>query len=515
MVVETSSSRNQRVKNVVAGKSNHENPGDLKLKPNPFEIDSLWMLWLLYLGFFLMVIFGNIREFYDKTLTKLGYRHNDMLPPKGYAPLFNLSEYFWLRWAFQRARDCFERPICSVPGGRFQVMERYSDNENASFKYTGKQIDCLNLSSYNYLGFGECSGPVIDMVAQSIKQYGTSTASSQLEAGSIDVIKQLEAQIATFVGKPAAMIFAMGYATNSTTIAALSGGKGTLIISDALNHYSLVCGCRDSGSVIRVFKHNDPDDLEKILRDSIVHGQPRTRRPWKKILIVCEGIYSMEGYICRLPEIIALKKKYKAYLYVDEAHSIGAIGPTGRGVCEHWGVDTNDVDLLMGTFTKSFGSVGGYIAGSEELIAYLRVTSYGSVYATAMSPPCAKQALEALRLIMGEDGTDQGRQRILRLRSNSNMFRKGMEDMGFIVCGDEDSPIVPVMMYSPSLLTAMSRMLLERGIALVIVGFPVTPLLLGRVRFCISANHTEQDLREALKIIGDIGDRLGCRFLEK
>lgn len=187
---------------------------------------------------------------------------------------------------------------------------------------------------------------------------------------------------------------------------------------------------------MRVFQHNDPADLERVVREAIVYGQPRTHRPWRKILILVEGIYSMEGEVLRLPEIIAIKQKYNCYLYVDEAHSIGALGATGRGIVEYWGCDPADVDILMGTFTKSFGSVGGYIAGSRQLIRYLRQTrrvigsvsiritlffrSFGQRYAAAMAPACAQMALAALRHIQ----TTEGKKRIDALRRNSNYFRE-------------------------------------------------------------------------------------------
>jgi serine palmitoyltransferase len=189
------------------------------------------------------------------------------------------------------------------------------------------------------------------------------------------VHEELEREVAAFVGKPAAIVFGMGFATNSLTLPALMRGKGSLIISDALNHASIVAGVRGSGARVKVFRHNEPEHLERVLRAAIAEGQPRTHRPWTKILVVVEGIYSMEGEICRLPEIVAIKKKYRAYLYLDEAHSIGALGAGGRGVCEHLGVDPADVDILMGTFTKAFGSCGGYIAGDEQLIQYLRTVS--------------------------------------------------------------------------------------------------------------------------------------------
>jgi len=166
----------------------------------------------------------------------------------------------------------------------------------------------------------------------------------------------------------------------------------------------------------------------------------------------------------------------------------------------------------MGTFTKAFGSVGGYIASTEEVVSYFRHTSYGSIYATAMSPPCAQQALSALRVIKGEDGTDEGRKRIERLHENSNFFRNGLKKMGFHIIGDEDSPIIPMMVYHPAKMPGLSRELLSRGITIVVVGFPVTALLLSRIRFCISAGHTREDLEWALKQIDELGDLFFLKY---
>lgn len=474
---------------------------------------SKWNLFLIYLAFATILFVGYIREFSNRVKFFLGIKKNPLAPPPGYASLYKDIEYFWLNWVYKRIRDNFERPIASVPGCYFEIMERYSKDENYTFNFTGRKIKCLNLGSYNYLGFAQNEGPVIDTVEDSINKFGIATASPRNEAGTCDVVEELEKTIARFIGKPAALVIGMGFATNSTTIPIICGSKGTLIISDSLNHNSIVTGSRDAdGAKIRVFKHNNPEDLEKVLRDSIVEGQPRTRRPWKKIIIIVEGIYSMEGEIVKLREIVALKKKYKAYLYLDEAHSIGALGKTGRGACEYWGVDPSDVDVLMGTFTKAFGSVGGYISGSEEFIAYLKNKSYGTVYSTAMAPPCAQQALSALKIIMGEDGTTDGQRRISKLSENSNYFRKRLIEEGFHVYGDRDSPVILMMLYQPAAMGVLSRLLLKKGIAIVVVGFPVTPLLLNRVRFCISSSHSIEALEEAVKIIADYGDKLGLKY---
>lgn len=233
-------------------------------------------------------------------------------------------------------------------------------------RLTGKSKDLLNLSSYNYLGFAQSEGWCADRVAETVSELGITSGAPRALGGSFQLHKEAEDLVARFMGVESSLIVSMGYATNSTTIPALVS-KGCLILSDELNHASLVNGSRLSGATIRVFRHNDINDLENLLRECISQGQPRTHRPWKKILVIVEGLYSMEGDFCNLPGIVALKDKYKFYLFMDEAHSIGAMGPRGRGMCDYWGVNPNDVDILMGTFTKSFGAAGGYISGKKVL----------------------------------------------------------------------------------------------------------------------------------------------------
>lgn len=222
-------------------------------------------------------------------------------------------------------------------------MERDSKDDNTTLYLTGKDSRCLNLGSYNYLGFADdWASTCKDEVVDALEKWPISMCSSRAELGSTTLHQELEERVAKFLGKEAAIIYSMGYGCNATTIPALMGPE-CLIISDSLNHTSIVNGSRASNAMIRVFEHNTPESLESVLREAIVNGQPRHHRPWKKILVMVEGIYSMEGIICRLREIVDICKKYKAYIYVDEAHSIGALGATGRGVCEFTGVDPSEI----------------------------------------------------------------------------------------------------------------------------------------------------------------------------
>lgn len=324
---------------------------------------------------------------------------------------------------------------------------------------------CVNLGSYNYLGFADdwhttCRATVM----ATAEAMPLSMCTSPAEGGYTALHAALEESVAAFVGKEAAIVFNMGFATNALGLPCL-GGKGTLLISDNLNHNSIVTGARASGAVVRVYKHNDYRGLESLLRSSIVDGQDRTHRPWRRIVILVEGIYSMEGEMCDLSAVVALAKRYRAYVYLDEAHSIGALGATGRGLCEQKGVNPADVDILMGTFTKAFGAMGGYIAGSREFVAHVRASSAGFLADNAMSPVVVQQILTAFAVMKGEDGTTTGADKLRRLRDNSNYMRQQLIDLGCEVYGEWDSPIIPVMLYNPTKIAAFSRECLKRGVS--------------------------------------------------
>jgi serine palmitoyltransferase len=220
----------------------------------------------------------------------------------------------------------------------------------------------------------------------------------------------------------------------------------------------------------------------------------------------------MEGTMCNLPRLIELKEKYKYYLFVDEAHSIGALGPRGRGVCDYFDIDPSKVDILMGTLTKSFGANGGYIAADKAIIDKLRLSHAGFVYGESTSPLLLSQIHAALRLINGELIPGQGEERLQRLAFNSRYLRLGLKRLGFIVYGQDDSPIIPLLLYNPAKMLAFSHEMLKRKISVVVVGYPATPLISSRARFCVSAAHNKDDLDRMLEACDEVGNAMQLKF---
>ncbi|XP_013861408.1 serine palmitoyltransferase 3 [Austrofundulus limnaeus] len=477
-----------------------------------FEQPPMYVAVMTYVGYGIVTLFGYFRDFLRAVGIEKCNIAQEREEQKDFTPLYQDFENFYTRNLYMRVRDNWNRPICSLPGPVFDLMERVSDDYNWTFRFTGRTIhDVINMGSYNYLGFAENNADFLKTVADRLQQYGAGVCSTRQESGNLKMHEELEELVADFLGVESSMTFGMGFATNSMNIPALVG-KGCLILSDELNHTSLILGARLSGATIRVFKHNNMLSLEKMLKEAVSSGQPRTHRPWKKILIMVEGIYSMEGSLVQLPEIVALKKKYKAYLYLDEAHSIGAVGPTGRGVTELFSVNPADVDVMMGTFTKSFGAAGGYIAGKKELVDYLRRHSHSAVYASAMSPAITEQIIRAMKCITGKDSSTEGIRRIRQLAENTRYFRARLKELGFIIYGSDESPVVPLLLYMPGKVVAFAREMLARKIGVVVVGFPATPIAEARARFCVSAAHTRDMLDQVLHHLDEVGDGLCLKF---
>lgn len=478
--------------------------------PEPVEDEPpYYYLITTYISYLILIIFGHVRDFFGKRFKQ--DRYKQLQERDGYAPLNSDFDNFYIRRLQLRINDCFRRPVTGVPGRFITLLDRTSDDFNLSFKLTGTTTETLNMSSYNYLGFAQSEGECADAAEATLRKYGISYCSPRGDSGTSDLHVDVEKQVAEFVGKDAATIYSMGFVTNATVFPALVG-KGCLMISDQLNHSSIRFGARVSGAVIDMFKHNDMTDLERLLRERISQGQPRTHRPWRKILVAVEGLYSMEGTLCNLPGLIALKKRYKFNLYVDEAHSIGALGPKGRGVCDYFGIDTKDIDILMGTFTKSFGANGGYIASSKAIIDKIRVLNAGTIYGESPAPAVMAQISSSLRIISGDLVPGQGEERLQRLAFNSRYLRLGLKRLGFIIYGHDDSPIIPLLLYHPAKIPAFSHEMLKRKIAVVVVGYPATPLISSRARFCVSAAHTKDDLDRLLAAVDQAGETLQLKF---
>lgn len=479
------------------------------LEPPTMDEPPYYYVLTTYISYLILIIFGHVRDFFGKRFKPEKYKH--LMPAHGYAALNSDFDNFYIRRLKLRINDCFARPITGVPGRYITLLDRTTRDYNEHFQFTGTYTETLNMSSYNYLGFAQSDGPCADAVEECVKKYGLSSCSSRADAGTSDLALEVESSIARFVGKQSSLVFSMGYGTNATSFPALVG-KGSLIISDELNHASIRVGARISGAMIASFKHNDMNDLEGLLRRSISQGQPRTHRPWKKILVVVEGLYSMEGTMCDLPGLVRLKKKYKYQLFVDEAHSIGALGPRGRGVCDYFDIDPAEVDILMGTLTKSFGANGGYVAADKHIIDKLRATNATTSLGESPTPAVLMQILSSLKIIAGELVPGQGEERLQRIAFNSRYLRLGLKRLGFIVFGHDDSPIIPLIVYNPAKLPAFSHEMLKRKISVVIVGYPACPLITSRARFCVSAAHNKDDMDRLLAACDEIGDVLQLKF---
>ncbi|KAL2271472.1 hypothetical protein VTJ83DRAFT_843 [Remersonia thermophila] len=481
-----------------------------KLLPPIEDEPPYYYVLTTYISYLVLIFLGHARDFFGKRFgDKKSYQ--SLKVHNGYAPLNDDFDNFYVRRLKRRLDDCFARPTTGVPGRYITLIDRDSNDYNRTYRYTGTYTETLNMSSYNYLGFAQSEGPCADAVEDCVRKTGLSLASPRADTGTSELALEVEREVAKFVGKPAAMVFSMGFVTNAGTFPALVS-RGDLIISDELNHASIRIGARLSGAVIRSFKHNNMEDLERKLREAISQGQPRTHRPWKKILVAVEGLYSMEGTMVDLPGVLELKRKYKFYLYIDEAHSIGALGPRGRGVCDYFGIDPSEVDILMGTLTKSFGANGGYIAADKSIIDGLRISNAASLLGESPTPSVLMQILSSLRLITGELCPGQGEERLQRLAFNSRYLRLGLKRLGFITYGHDDSPIIPVVLYNPGKMSAFSHEMLKRKISVVVVGYPATPLISSRARFCISAAHNKDDMDRVLAACDEVGDILQLKY---
>ncbi|MCB9993584.1 MAG: aminotransferase class I/II-fold pyridoxal phosphate-dependent enzyme [Hyphomicrobiaceae bacterium] len=364
----------------------------------------------------------------------------------------------------------------------------------------------INFASYDYLGLNG-DPRLIEAAHQAIDTYGISPSASRLVAGERPIHRQFEKALARHYGTAAALSFVSGHATNVTTIGELMEAQD-LILHDNLIHNSVLVGAQLSGATRRGFAHNDPDALEQILA--------KERGRFRNVLIVVEGLYSMDGDAAPLAPFIKLKRRYGCWLMVDDAHGLGTLGATGKGAFEHAGIDPTDVDIWMGTMSKTLASTGGYICGSAALIEILKANASGFVFSVGLAPALAASALAALEVMHAEP------ERVTRLHANTALFldlaRQAGLDTGFA----EPFAIVPVILGDSILAVQLSEALLERDVNALPIIYPAVPQNAARLRFFVSAAHTEEMIRKAvaataealaeLRAAGDATESLSALF---
>ena len=384
-----------------------------------------------------------------------------------------------------------EKPIMDAHQALLEklgVENNYFSQNQGTSKNTIQLADreYINFSGYNYLGL---SGhpEVNQFVKDSIDQYGTSASASRIVAGNLKIHDELEKSYAEAIGTEDCVIGVGGYIINVSTIAYLVG-KDDLVIHDEYSHNSLIMGCALSGAHRLSFPHNDMDALDRLLATH--------RMKYKRTLIITEGVFSMDGDIADIPKLVELKEKYKALLMVDEAHSIGTIGKRGLGVVDHFNLDPNKIDVIMGTMSKAFASCGGFIAGSKVLIEQLKYFAPGLImYSAGLSPQNTAAALASLRLMLKEPD------RVQKIQANAAHFLELLKKAGVNTGPSKDSPVVPVITGDDEKALRLVQALKEGGVNVHAMLYPSVPREQVRLRFFISSTHSFEELEHTAAII--------------
>ncbi|MEH6404344.1 MAG: aminotransferase class I/II-fold pyridoxal phosphate-dependent enzyme [Sneathiella sp.] len=340
----------------------------------------------------------------------------------------------------------------------------------------------INFANYNYLGLN--GHPRVSQAAKdAIDEYGTSVSASRIVAGEREIHRQLEKKLSEIYGVEDAVVMVSGYATNLTVIGNLLGPRD-LILYDSFSHNSILQGTMLSKAKSRMFPHNNMEMLDQILKD--------IRHQYERCLIVVEGVYSMDGDCAPLDKLVDIKKRYKTLLMVDEAHSLGVLGRTGRGSGEHFGVQGHDVDIWMGTLSKTSAGCGGYIAGSAALVEFLKFSAPGFVYSVGMPPPVAAAALTSLQIMQEEP------ERIERFHHNGNLFLRLAKAAGLNTGLSKGYAVVPIILGSSVKAGRLSNMLFEEGVYVPPIIYPAVQEESARLRFFLSSEHSDEQLAEAI-----------------
>ena len=350
----------------------------------------------------------------------------------------------------------------------------------------------INFASYDYLGLNQ--HPEVGQAAiEAIKQFGTSVSASRVVAGERPPHRQLEAALAAFYETEDALIYVSGHATNVSAISTIVGDKD-IIFHDEFIHNSAFTGAKLSGAKVVTFRHNDAEDLDRKLTEH--------RENHKFALILTEGLYSMDGDSPDLAKFIEVKRRHGAWLMIDEAHGIGVLGERGYGIAEHCGVDPHDVDIWMGTLSKTLSSCGGYVCGKRELIEVLKYQSPGFVYSVGLPAPSAAAALKSLELI------ERMPDRVQRLQDNGKFFLEECKKLGLDTGSSSGYAVVPVIVGDAVIAIRLTDLLFQRGVNALPIIYPAVPLKTDRVRFFITSEHTREQLARTAQIVREELDRV-------
>lgn len=372
----------------------------------------------------------------------------------------------------------YDLPQQFMAKGVYPYFRCIDSEQDTEVTMNGKKV--LMFGSNSYLGL--TNHPRIKEAAiEAVRKYGTGCAGSRFLNGTLDIHIQLENELAEFVGKDEALVYSTGFQVNLGVLSCLTGRRDT-ILCDELDHASIVDGRRLSFSTLRKFRHNDMEHLERELQ----RCEPDTIK-----LIVVDGVFSMEGDVANLPEIVRLKDKYNASIFVDEAHGLGVLGNMGRGTCDHFGV-TNDVDLIMGTFSKSLATIGGFVAGDKEVINYIRHNARSYIFSASNTPAATAAAIEALHIMKEEP------ERIENLWKVTNYALQNFRELGFEI-GATSTPIVPIYIRDTEKTFMVTKMLWDAGVFVNPVVPPACSPQDTLIRFSMMATHTKEQIDRALE----------------
>jgi 8-amino-7-oxononanoate synthase/acyl carrier protein len=402
------------------------------------------------------------------------------------------EEFYRFEKAPEVVRFAAQKSIVDQSGIRNPFFTVHEGQIGDETQIDGRKL--VSFASYNYLGLNG-NQEVTDAAKAATDRYGTSVSASRLVSGEKLIHREAEKEICDFFGVEDSILFTSGHATNQTVIGHIVG-RGDLIIHDALAHNSIIQGSILSGATRRPFEHNDWEDLDKALTEM--------RRDFRRVLIAVEGLYSMDGDYPDLPKFLEIKKRHKCFLFVDEAHSFGSLGKTGRGITEHYGIDIKEIDFSMGTISKALGSLGGFIGSSKATIEYLKYTTPGFVFSGGLTAADTAAGLEAIRVLRREPW------RVETLRKNSELFLKLAREAGLNTGNSCGTPIVPVITGDSLKALKLSESLYKAGINAQPILHPAVEEDRARVRFFLTAIHTEDQIRNAVEVTVKAWDEMNA-----